>query len=135
MELFEWNPNYGTGITEIDTQHAYLFALTNRLIRYTSAGGEIISASDIIDELQDYAERHFSYEESIMEQARYEHLAEHKVQHDRMRSRLQLYAAEIKSGGLAPGELTDFLKTWLKMHILREDMKYISAVAHLKDGS
>lgn len=135
MEQFEWNANYATGIREIDSQHAYLFALTNRLIRQQSgdAAGNVTIAS-IIDELNDYVERHFSYEESVLEQAGYEHLKEHKVLHERMRQRLQLYGSELKSGRLTVAEVTDFLKSWLRLHILREDIKYIPAVSHLRDG-
>ena len=135
MEQFEWNANYATGIREIDTQHAYLFALTNRLIRHSGATEKDISVvAPILDELNEYAEKHFSYEESVMEQAGYEHLAEHKQQHERMRQRLELYASELKSGRLTVTELTDFLKSWLRLHILREDIKYIPAVSHLRDG-
>lgn len=135
MEQFEWNANYATGIREIDSQHAYLFALTNRLIRQQSgdAVGNVTIAS-ILDELNDYVDRHFSYEESVLEQAGYEHLEEHKVLHERMRQRLQLYASELKSGRLTVAEVTDFLKSWLRLHILREDIKYTPAVSHLRDG-
>ncbi len=134
MEQFEWNSNYATGIREIDTQHTYLFALTNRLIRHTAGSTEMESLAHILAELNDYVEKHFSYEESIMEQAGYEHLAEHKQHHVRMRQRLDLYTAELQSGGLTVAELTEFLKSWLKLHILREDIKYIPAVSHLRDG-
>lgn len=135
MEQFEWNSNYATGIREIDTQHAYLFALTNRLIRHTADSREAANLAQILTELNAYVDSHFSYEESIMEQAGYAHLAEHKAHHERMRTRLTLYASELLNDALTVGELTDFLKTWLKLHILREDMKYIPAVSHLKDGA
>ncbi len=135
MEQFEWNANYATGIRELDTQHAYLFALTNRLIRHSGAGTEDATVvAGILAEINDYADKHFSYEESVLEQARYEHLAEHKEQHQRMRERLALYASELESGWLTVRELTDFLKSWLRLHILREDIKYIPAVIHLRDG-
>ncbi len=134
MEQFEWSTNYATGLRDIDEQHAYLFALTNRLIRYTAGSTEMESLAHILDELNDYVDKHFSYEESMLEKAGYEHLAEHKQHHNRMRQRLELYSAELQNGALTLGELTEFLKSWLKLHILREDIKYIPAVSHLKDG-
>lgn len=135
MEIFEWSANYATGIREIDTQHAYLFALTNRLMHHSAGDAEKFSLTRILEELTDYADKHFSYEESIMAQAGYGELTEHKAQHDRMRSRLELYTAEVRNGALSADDLVEFLKTWLKLHIMREDMKYIPAVVHLKDGT
>ena len=134
MEHFEWNSNYATGIREIDAQHEYLFALTNRLIRHTAGGNDTTLLHELLDELNNYVEQHFSYEESVLQQAKYENLVEHKAHHARMRARLDLYATELKTGGLSVGEVVDFLKTWLKLHILREDMKYIPAISNLKNG-
>lgn len=135
MEQFEWNANYATGVTEIDTQHAYLFALVNRLIRYTAGTVDKSDLEHIIAELEDYAGKHFSYEESVMKQAGYEHLEEHMKKHETLRAQLSLYAAELKAGGLNIRDFVEFMKTWLRLHILREDMKYLPAVARLRDGS
>ena len=131
MKQFEWTANYATGMREIDSQHAYLFALTNRLMRSAAQGAESISLEQAVNDLVSYADRHFSYEESVMEQAGYEHLAEHKLQHRRMRKQLDEFVRGLSNNSVTLNELTGFLQDWLTLHILREDMQYIPAVRNL----
>lgn len=133
MEIFEWNPNYATGIAEIDEQHAYLFALTNRLIRQSAGEPEGQVIEGILGELNAYVEKHFSYEESMLQKIDYRFLDEHKQQHLRMRESLTSYENLFRKNELSTADLVDFLKLWLRLHILREDMKYVPSLAALKD--
>ena len=85
MIPLEWTVEYSTGIPKIDSQHAYLFELANRLTRAVAGGRSQEVLSEIIRELNDYVASHFSYEESVMEQAHYEGLAVHRQMHEKMR--------------------------------------------------
>lgn len=85
--------------------------------------------SEIIRELNDYVASHFSYEESVMEQAHYEGLAVHRQMHEKMREELTRYATELAAGTLNAATLSKFLERWLTGHIMHEDMAYIPAVA------
>lgn len=130
MERLEWNVQYSVGIADIDRQHAYLFELGNRLAKHVGDADDTI-LRDTIKELHLYVERHFALEESIMEKAGYEHLAEHRKMHDLMCIRLDLMTAQLKQGMLTRQDLTEFLQTWLTEHIIMEDMRYIPAVSKL----
>ncbi|GAB4434276.1 MAG: hypothetical protein OHK0011_17400 [Turneriella sp.] len=129
MIPLEWTVEYSTGIPKIDSQHAYLFELANRLTRAVAGGRSQEVLSDIIRELNDYVASHFSYEESVMEQAHYEGLAVHRQMHEKMREELARYAAELSAGTLSAATLSKFLERWLTGHIMHEDMAYIPAVA------
>jgi len=129
MIPLEWTVEYSTGIPKIDSQHAYLFELANRLTRAVAAGRSQEVLSEIIRELNDYVASHFSYEESVMEQAHYEGLAKHRQMHEKMREELARYASELAAGTLSAATLSKFLERWLTGHIMHEDMAYIPAVA------
>ena len=129
MIPLEWTVEYSTGIPKIDSQHAYLFELANRLTRAVAGGRSQEVLSEIIRELNDYVASHFSYEESVMEQAHYEGLAVHRQMHEKMREELTRYATELAAGTLNAAMLSKFLERWLTGHIMHEDMVYIPAVA------
>ena len=129
MIPLEWTVEYSTGIPKIDSQHAYLFELANRLTRAVAGGRSQEVLSEIIRELNDYVASHFSYEESVMEQAHYEGLAVHRQMHEKMREELTRYATELAAGTLNAATLSKFLERWLTGHIMHEDMVYIPAVA------
>jgi hemerythrin-like metal-binding protein len=129
MIPLEWTVEYSTGIPKIDSQHAYLFELANRLTRAVAGGRSQEVLSEIIRELNDYVASHFSYEESVMEQAHYAGLAVHRQMHEKMREELAQYAAQLAAGTLNAATLSKFLERWLTGHIMHEDMAYIPAVA------
>ncbi|MBV6492281.1 MAG: Bacteriohemerythrin [Turneriella sp.] len=129
MSEFEWSDSYSTGIKEIDEQHIYLFGLVNRVIRAANAEESKKQISQIIEELIDYTVYHFGFEESIMQKVGFSLFDEHKKKHDTLKNQVLLYAAEIKAGGLEIPDFVEFMKSWLKLHILREDMKYIPALS------
>ncbi|MBX3721091.1 MAG: hemerythrin family protein [Turneriella sp.] len=128
MRKLEWNVQYSVGVPKIDQQHAYLFELAQMLVKH-------IDEKDILDktitELYRYVEQHFAYEESVMEKARYGDLENHRKAHTLMRTRLDLLAGQLRQGILHRGELVAFMENWLTIHILGEDMKYVSVVAAL----
>lgn len=128
MEMLEWNANYATGIPEIDSQHSYLFELANRFIRSLSGLPDPVAQRQLLAELTLYTQRHFTFEEKCMEEAGYAHLAEHRKSHQRLRVQLTRFASDVESGRLDPRELAEFLRNWLKLHVLREDMRYIPAL-------
>ena len=119
MIPLEWTVEYSTGIPKIDSQHAYLFELANRLARALASGRSDEVLANIVQELNDYVNTHFAYEESVMQQA----------MHKKMREQLAEYVVQLQNKTLSAQALSKFLEVWLTEHILHEDMAYIPAVA------
>ncbi|HRP70454.1 MAG TPA: bacteriohemerythrin [Turneriella sp.] len=134
MPEMEWSNDYATGIDEIDKQHIFLFDLVNRLIREAAISATPASINEVIEELVRYTVYHFDFEEGIMKKVNYPHYTEHKKKHEGLKAQVQLYAAELRAGGLDMVDFVDFMKSWLKFHILREDMKYVAALAPVWHG-
>jgi hemerythrin-like metal-binding protein len=125
---FKWEKKYSTGILEIDAQHQYLFALTNRLLRNVAENVSLATIGVTIAQLEDYVEEHFRREEAMLRRVKYEGFDKHVEQHQRLRSQLSQYATRLQDQSLSATDFARFMQLWLSRHILREDMKYLPAV-------
>ena len=89
LNLLSWNPLYESGDILIDTEHRQLFQLSDWLIsahlRADCGGAEIAFRLSV---LYDYAARHFSHEEEILDEAGYPGLREHAARHAELLGRI-----------------------------------------------
>lgn len=132
MDQFEWSVDYATGIPEIDSQHSHLFELTNRVLRGIANKNPELTLAEVLDELVQYTQSHFAFEEQCMRDAGYEHTEEHTRSHARLVGKIEDFADDLRSGKLTAQDLAEFLKNWLTLHILREDMRYLPAVTQYR---
>jgi hemerythrin len=127
--LFKWTDEYSVGIEEIDNQHKTLFDLINRLYFAALNREDATETVEILDTLLDYTRTHFALEEKLLESAGYADLAEHAQEHrrfiEKLNSVVQKFMIEEKT---VTFELINFLKHWLKEHILETDTAYASAL-------
>lgn len=125
MPLFEWKDYYEVKIAEIDKQHHLLVDMLNELyesMRDKKAREEL---EGILKSLSDYAGIHFSYEEQLMKQYNYPGFFDHKREHDGFKSKVGEFLVKHKEGKLTLSiEVMNFLKDWLKNHIMGVDKRY-----------
>ncbi|NLW03583.1 MAG: hemerythrin family protein [Clostridiaceae bacterium] len=127
---FEWKERYKLGNEEVDKQHMKLFEIGARayeLTRLDDAYDRYDDILEVLQELADYAQYHFKYEESFMEKHNFEHLPRHAKEHN-------YFVAKVKSILLSRDideeqeqtlqEITDFLSRWVSTHIMFEDRRY-----------
>lgn len=131
--MFKWNKNFETGIQEIDEQHMKLVEIGAKLEDMLCAGYSVDYYDYIIEtinDLKDYAEYHFSYEEKRMEECGYAQLEEHRIEHLYFVKRIdRLSVQDIDSQQISIiQEALSFLSRWLFGHILKEDMKYVDCM-------
>lgn len=132
---FEWKERYALQLEEIDRQHKKLFEIGARAYDLAS-GGDAFDHYDeilaVIQELLDYTEYHFGFEEALLTRHQYPVLDTHKQEHT-------YYVAKIKSISnrdidgdqlQAIQDIVDFLSQWISSHIVFEDRKY---AAYLKE--
>lgn len=65
FEIFPWNPNFETGIEVVDEQHRKLVAILNRMAQQYIEGATESQTRQILTELADYADYHFTTEEAV----------------------------------------------------------------------
>ncbi len=135
--MFKWSENYATGIREIDMQHRKLVDIGAKLEDMLNTGDSVDYYDYILEtleELKDYTEYHFSYEEKKMEENGYEDLEQHRMEHLYFVKRIdRLSMQDIDSHQLGViTETLSFLAKWLFSHILNADMKYVSCISRGK---
>lgn len=126
---FEFTQDCITGIETIDNEHRNLFALLSKA--YTLACTDYHSdyyqeLKNMLEELDEYAETHFTHEEEYMVQIRDPELIRQRAQHAYFRDKIREYEFvnidnEDEQQRLLT-ELVKFLAKWLYRHILSSDI-------------
>ena len=79
----------------------------------------------IISNMATYATLHFQTEEIYMNQFNYPDYEKHKNEHEQFVAKVYDFQAKFKQGTLMLSlDVMDFLKSWLKDHIVGSDKKY-----------
>ncbi len=128
MAFWVWDNGLNTGIPEIDTQHKRIVDYVNQLDEAISINKGKDRIGEILDNLLDYTNSHFVFEETLMEQAGYPMLAPHKRLHDAFRTRIQALKARFVNGEDVAAIVRSELKVWLTNHIKGDDVFYVPAV-------
>lgn len=127
--IFEFTQDCVTGIDTIDDEHRNLFALLSKA--YNLACTEYHNdyyqeLKNILGELDNYAEIHFTHEEEYMVQIRDPELIRQRAQHTFFRDKIREYEFVNIDGEAEQQrvltELVRFLAKWLYRHILSSDI-------------
>ena len=122
MPLFHWTKNYAVFLPEIDAEHRAIFLAGAELERAATARVPKARLREMTRALVDHAEDHFSHEERLMREIRYQAFAWHKKQHDGVRRRLKQFGKRIEADDReAPREMLEYLGHWLHGHTLLTD--------------
>ena len=125
MSFFDWKPEYSVNIAEIDQQHQKLVAMLNMLHEAMQKGEGRAVLGRILTNLAVYTKTHFATEERLMKSHEYPDYAIHKEKHRKMTEVVHKHVEQFESQELKnPIEVFQFLKDWLKKHIIQTDMGY-----------
>ena len=127
MEIIQWRPTLETGIDVIDQQHKRIVDYINAL-RIAQVKGDRGAVAKTIDDVIDYTQSHFGFEEALMEDAGYFLLNAHKRVHELFIRRVAVLHQRFKSGEDIAQDLHNVLARWLITHIQTEDRHYVGAV-------
>ncbi|MGQ9523792.1 MAG: bacteriohemerythrin [Armatimonadota bacterium] len=122
MPLIQWNQQFSVGVPQIDSQHATLIDMINRLHEAMSAGRGNDVLVPILNGLASYTKTHFATEERLMVAHSYPYYAAHKQVHDSFALEVAGLQAKVASGGtLLTVHIMNRLRDWLANHILKTD--------------
>ena len=131
--MFEWKPEYASGIEEIDRQHQKLFVLASDLYDIASRKDGFDYHDEILEvfnALSNYTVYHFQFEEQLMKQHGYnlKDLAAHCTEHDNFINKMKKVAQEDldKMQRKVLMDVVLFVVDWIEKHILGSDRKYVT---------
>jgi hemerythrin len=122
-----WTADLDTGIDVIDQQHKRIVEFINNLGKAQRAG-KMDAIKHVVEDCFDYTLSHFTFEESLQEEAGYLYCKPHKKVHELFIRRLSEYKERMELGEDVGDELYQLLSRWLISHIKRDDADYVGAV-------
>ena len=111
----------------IDDQHKRILDYINEIVEIND-GTDRARVKQILDNIIDYTQSHFTFEESLQEEAGYNYRVPHKRVHDLFIKKIESYRDRFEMGQSIEGELHEVLSKWLINHIQRDDADYVGAV-------
>ena len=119
-----WDPIYRIGVDVIDRQHQKLFDIGNRFYDAWRQHAPRARLRRIFDELLEYTTYHFAEEERLMQQIDYPALPQHRANHEELVELVNHYRTQLKGRTTgAEKQALEFLRTWLRAHVLDADRK------------
>jgi len=127
MSTVKWHDSLAIGVKEIDQHHRHLVGLLNAAFCALQSGDYRQSFPGLLEELQQYAQYHFGFEEQGMQKYRYPDYLSHKEEHDRFAARVSDLRQEYDGRAVDEAlfmETVSFLTQWLMQHIRKTDAAF-----------
>ena len=121
---------FETGIDVIDGQHKRIVGYLNDL-EIAIERKDRAAVGGVLEELVDYTQSHFAFEETLMQEAGYAFLEMHKKVHELFVRRVSGFVTRFAQGEDIAVELHMMLVRWLSNHIANEDRDYVAAVKEM----
>ena len=127
MTTITWNPKtMSTGVPEVDAQHQEWIRRYNQFDDAISQGKGIEAVQSTLDFFIGYADVHFKFEESVMDERHCSAAIENYAAHEHMRNILRGYKAHVNKHGFSIAEVQGLkrqMEEWLVKHILTIDIQ------------
>jgi len=127
MKFVEWCDLFVIGNKTIDDQHQVLLEIANTFHNEAKKGFNRKVTNDTMNQLIDYAQKHFFTEETITGKLDLpiELLDNHNEIHEKLIMDIYKIHEDLSSGKInSMYDIEKFLTDWLILHILIEDKKY-----------
>ena len=133
MEQITWTEDFSVGVVKLDEQHKKLIKMINQLIAEPWTDTKSETVSNLLSEMTNYAQVHFTTEEELMRQYIYPQLEEQIAQHRAFKKKtVDFCTATMLNVGIVPETMLNYLSDWLVNHILSCDMAYKPFFRELK---
>jgi hemerythrin len=123
--LFPWDDSFSVNIGVVDAQHKTLVSMVNELHQAMARRSGKDKLGQILSNLIKYTQGHFATEETLMQAHAYPDFLAHKSEHEHLTGKVIDFQRRFLSNEVGLSiELMEFLKDWLRKHILGSDKKY-----------
>lgn len=123
MTLIDWKDEFAIGIAAVDHEHRELIELINELhaqMAEPNAPEDAVAA--FLGEINARIGAHFALEEKVMRDRRYDQLAAHKADHERLLDEIRdLMDRYEDDEDFDEQELADRLSDWFTVHFRTHD--------------
>ncbi len=120
----KWDEKYSVNVKEIDDQHKNFIEIMNKLYAAVNEMRTKEDLKNILNELTEYADKHFTTEEKYFDEFHYELADEHKQKHKELKEKIIEFQKKFGEKNEISLELSDFLENWLVDHLDNQDKKY-----------
>jgi len=129
MALLQWKDQYSVGIAAVDYEHKELIDLINKLYAEFAKEGADSCTEAFFGDLLKGISAHFALEERYMREHRYDQLAEHKADHERLIDELRdMMDEDLGADRTNAGDLHDRLDAWFSRHFETHDARLHKAL-------
>lgn len=130
-----WHQEFSVGHALLDEQHKGFFSLCRKAeaCQHDRTREGIERFHELLNELVNYANRHFAIEEKVLASCRYPNLEAHRLEHEIYREKLTDFVIRATFGELDSDGLLGYIADWWQQHILQSDMKYRSYMLESAD--
>lgn len=128
-DVIKWDETCSVGVSELDEAHRVLFGIGNRMIQAVVERKEEEETREVIDQMIEYAEKHFRREEELLDATHYPGRAEHHAIHQRLLNDIRLFKSQYVAGNVDGAAVAGFLIEWIVNHIKKVDKRYSSHLA------
>lgn len=124
MPLLQWKDSYSVGIEAVDYEHKELIDLINRVYDVLMTKGEMLTVAGFFGDLIKAISAHFALEERFMREHGYDHLMQHKADHERLLDHIHDIADDFERDALADRDaLAARLEAWFSRHFETHDAR------------
>ena len=126
MIYLDWSDDFLLGVDELDAHHKHMVDLLNRVYTTCMIQKSAVEFRQIVTELANYMDYHFSAEEQIMKRNGYPGLNEQIRGHEEFRQKMEGFIIGITDTEYATideVQLTQILAGWIKEHLTGDDIK------------
>lgn len=136
MSKFVWKKSYNTGFSIIDEEHRVILDSLNEIEENILKGAKRKVFPHMIEEVEDFLQRHISYEEDLMEkhQLPSSMVEHHKEEHEEFYSTLSTLIRSINETNIIVKmtQIQDFLKDYMIIHVLGTDQEMTDYIKNNK---
>lgn len=124
MGLLHWESRYSVGIGAVDHEHRELIELVNRLYEKATTQGSKEAVLDFFGDLFKAISSHFALEERLMRERGYDHLVQHKNDHERLLDEIRDIMEDFDaSDRFDESVLAQRLDAWFSRHFETHDAR------------